>query len=195
MKIYTKTGDDGTTGLFAGGRVPKDHPRITAYGSVDELNALLGVAASQARTGSGGGEPDSASLALLVEILAQVQNDLFSIGSELASPHPTRSGTKLLRDSDVQRLETWIDRVDGQLEPLTCFIIPGGSLFASWLHSARTVCRRAERDVVALTHQAEVESCQTVLVYLNRLSDLLFVMARLANRAVGLADVPWTKPT
>ena len=210
MKIYTKTGDDGTTGLFAGGRVPKDHPRIAAYGSVDELNALLGILASHVRASQpsplatpshahsvdANSIPQSQqpSLTLLAEIVERAQNDLFAIGAELATPKPSASGTKLLTESDARRLEEWIDRLEDQLDALTCFIIPGGSLLAGWLHLARTVCRRAERDVVHLAHQPDVEDCTTVIVYLNRLSDLLFVMARAANRALGVNDVPWTKP-
>lgn len=219
MKIYTKTGDDGTTGLFAGGRVPKDDPRIAAYGSVDELNAILGIVAHHAHAASGPQsqlqqpalqspdvtagptvdpqQPRSAAdaLALLVEIVGRAQHDLFAIGAELATPNPAASGTQMLRASDVERLEQWIDRLEGDLDPLTNFIIPGGSLLAGWLHWARTVCRRCERDVVRLTRQPGVADCTTVLVYLNRLSDLLFVMARAANRATGFADVPWQKPS
>lgn len=218
MKIYTKTGDDGTTGLFAGGRVPKDHPRIAAYGSVDELNALLGIVACHARaaqstnptarieslTNSNDRKPVTSSLMpqaeteqclnTLLQIIERAQHDLFAIGAELATPTPTANGTKLLTESDGHRLEAWIDELESKLDPLTAFIIPGGSLLAGWLHWARTVCRRAERDVVHLAHQSDVADCTTVIVYLNRLSDLLFVMARVANSATGFADVPWMKP-
>ncbi|MGN6546239.1 MAG: cob(I)yrinic acid a,c-diamide adenosyltransferase [Aureliella sp.] len=187
MKIYTKTGDDGTTGLFAGGRVPKDHPRIAAYGSVDELNALLGIVCTHARAAS------STTAESLAEMLEQIQHDLFAIGAELATPKPSAHNTKMLTDAHCQRLERWIDQFDATLEPLTSFIIPGGSLLAGWLHWARTVCRRAERDVVHLTHQADVEDCSTVIIYLNRLSDLLFIMARAANQSQGFADVAWKK--
>ena len=206
MKIYTKTGDNGTTGLFAGPRVSKDHPRISAYGSVDELNALLGIVACHANAAhdkqpaavrAAAGESEILSsfhlTELIVEIVEQSQHDLFAIGAELATPEPSLHGTRMLSSSDVERLEQWIDRLDGQMPALTNFIIPGGSLLAGWLHWARTVCRRAERDVVHLTHQGDVEDCNTIIVYLNRLSDLLFVMARAANHAQNIADVPWRK--
>lgn len=223
MKIYTKTGDLGTTGLFAGGRVPKDHPRIAAYGSVDELNALLGLVMAHAATlqancqqaakelapqdesqrssskqPSGAGAPSPAQqlarITTLAQILQQSQHDLFAIGAELATPEPSRHGTKMLSNKDVERLEHDIDRLEDQLSPLTNFVIPGGSELSGWLHWARTVCRRAERDVVHLAHQPEVDDCSTVIVYLNRLSDLLFVMARAANQALHVPDVPWQKP-
>ena len=200
MKIYTKTGDDGTTGLFAGGRVPKDHPRIAAYGSVDELNALLGIVATHARAAAvlpGAMVPPkidaSARGETLAAMLEQIQHDLFAMGAELATPKPSAHHTKMLGEAHCQRLERWIDQLDAELEPLTSFIIPGGSLLAGWLHWGRTACRRAERDVVHLSHQSDVEDCTTVIVYLNRLSDLLFVMARAANHAQGIADVPWEK--
>ncbi len=206
MKIYTKTGDNGTTGLFAGPRVPKDHPRIAAYGSVDELNALLGIVAVHAQAAHDQQSPDPVASVdddvhssyrlteLIVEIVAQSQHDLFSIGAELATPEPSKHGTRMLGEGDVQRLENWIDRLDQQLPPLTNFIIPGGSQLAGWLHWAPTVCRRAEREVVHLTHSTPVEDCNTIIVYLNRLSDLLFVMARAANLAQAIPDVPWRKP-
>lgn len=205
MKIYTKTGDNGTTGLFAGPRVPKDHPRIAAYGSVDELNALLGIVACHAQTVHAKqpavevapGEDLSLSsfhlTELILAIVQQSQHDLFAIGAELATPQPSLHGTRLLDGQDVERLEKWIDRLDEQLPALTNFIIPGGSLLAGWLHWARTVCRRAEREVVHLTHNGDVEDCDTIIVYLNRLSDLLFVMARAANHAQDIPDVPWRK--
>lgn len=207
MKIYTKTGDNGTTGLFAGPRVPKDHPRIAAYGSVDELNALLGIVACHAQTVHAKqpaveiarGEDLSLSsfhlTELILAIVQQSQHDLFAIGAELATPQPSLHGTRLLDGQDVERLEKWIDRLDEQLLALTNFIIPGGSLLAGWLHWARTVCRRAEREVVHLTHSGDVEDCDTIIVYLNRLSDLLFVMARAANHAQDIPDVPWRKKT
>lgn len=207
MKIYTKTGDNGTTGLFAGPRVPKDHPRIAAYGSVDELNALLGIVACHAQTVHAKqpavevalGEDLSLSsfhlTELILAIVQQSQHDLFAIGAELATPQPSLHGTRLLDGQDVERLEKWIDRLDEQLPALTNFIIPGGSLLAGWLHWARTVCRRAEREVVHLTHNGDVEDCDTIIVYLNRLSDLLFVMARAANHAQDIPDVPWRKKT
>ncbi len=151
MKIYTKTGDNGTTGLFAGPRVPKDHPRISAYGSVDELNALLGIVVIHARTAHRSliDAPNDANptelaqlVSVIVDIIERAQHDLFCIGAELATPEPSRHGTRMLTLEDCQRLENWIDHLDGQLQPLTNFIIPGGSELAGWLHWARTVCRR-----------------------------------------------------
>jgi cob(I)alamin adenosyltransferase len=130
----------------------------------------------------------------LTLILQQSQHDLFAIGAELATPEPARHGTKMLSLKDVERLEHDIDRLEDQLSPLTHFVIPGGSELSGWLHWARTVCRRAERDVVHLAHQPEVDDCSTIIVYLNRLSDLLFVMARAANQAMNIPDVPWHKP-
>ncbi len=206
MKIYTKTGDNGTTGLFAGPRVPKDHPRIAAYGSVDELNALLGIVACHAQTvhdkqapaveTAAGENPILSSFhltELILAIVQQSQHDLFAIGAELATPQPSLHGTRMLDRSDVERLEGWIDRLDEQLPAFNQLYHPGGSLLAGWLHWARTVCRRAEREVVHLTHSGDVEDCDTIIVYLNRLSDLLFVMARAANHAQAIPDVPWQK--
>lgn len=192
MKIYTKTGDDGTTGLFAGGRVPKDHPRIAAYGSVDELNALLGIIATHALAVRQTTAQADERIGLMLDIIGRAQADLFSIGAELATPQPSTHGTKLLKPVDAERLENWIDQLEQGMDELKTFILPGGSLLAGWLHWARTVCRRAEREVVHLTHACEVEDCSTVIIYLNRLSDLLFVMARAANHAQGVADVAWT---
>jgi cob(I)alamin adenosyltransferase len=178
MKIYTKTGDDGTTGLYGGARVKKASPRVDAYGTVDELNATLGAARA---TGLG---------AFTDAVLAHVQVDLFTLGAELACV-PGKEGKlsmPLLSDQDAQRLERAIDDAEAKLTPLTTFILPGGSPGAAALHLGRTVCRRAERGVLALDDApARVE----LVVYLNRLSDLLFVLARLANSEAGVADVPW----
>ena len=190
MKIYTKTGDNGTTGLFAGPRVPKDHPRIEAYGAVDELNAVLGML---------GPEFESTEKSLIEavhnsELLAGIQSDLFSIGAELATPKPEEHGLCLLTDERIEELESWIDAVDSQLEPLTEFVLPGGSRLAAGLHLGRTVCRRAEREIVHLSHQPGVSDCSRIVVYLNRLSDFLFVAARLANARSGIPDIHWRKP-
>jgi cob(I)alamin adenosyltransferase len=182
MKIYTKTGDAGTTGLFGGPRVAKDDPRIAAYGSIDELNAVLGVA----RAAELKPEQD--------QLLKDVQACLFSIGAELATPDPEKHGLKWEGTSEVDKLEAWIDRVDPTLEPLRNFVLPGGSSAASHLHLARTVCRRAEREVVTLRHDRNVSDVAHIIIYLNRLSDLLFVMARQANSLAGVGDVPWHKP-
>lgn len=187
MKIYTKTGDKGTTGLFAGPRVSKDHPRIQAYGAVDELNALLGVANTKLPAGPTEGPS-------VVDALRSVQSDLFSIGAQLATPNPIEHGMCLLTAERVTVLEAWIDRFDGELPSLNSFILPGGSEGAAVLHLARTVCRRAERDIVSLTHYETVENPDLLIVYLNRLSDLLFVLARWVNHAAGIRDLAWHRP-
>lgn len=196
MKIYTKTGDDGTTGLFAGGRVSKHDPRISAYGTVDELNAILGVVEATLRESAthADGKADTSLLLDLSRDLIRLQHDLFSVGAELASPDPEKNGTKLISQRDILRLEERIDALETRLEPLTFFILPGGSRSAAELHWARTVCRRAERDVVSLATDPTVADCTTVVTYLNRLSDLLFVMARAANSALRISDTRWEKP-
>jgi cob(I)alamin adenosyltransferase len=181
VKIYTKTGDAGDTGLFGGGRVGKDHPRVSAYGDVDELNAALGVARA------------TAPVAFAAELLEQVQRDLFAVGAELAAPEPARLAKTLaghpIGEPDVSRLERAIDAHEDALSPLREFILPGGTPKAAALHLARTVCRRAERAVVALGRDARVSPA--ILQYLNRLSDLLFVLARAANASAGQPDVRW----
>lgn len=194
MKIYTKTGDSGTTGLFAGPRVPKDHPRITAYGTVDELNALLGVVGSS-MSQSTQENPLGTVGFTLEELVRSVQSDLFSIGAQLATPDPAAHELCLLTEQRIAYLEHAIDEVEGGLEPLSNFVLPGGSRDSAMFHLARTVCRRAEREVVHLAHQPQVHDCSTIIIYLNRLSDLLFVMARLANRHAGIPDLPWHRPT
>jgi cob(I)alamin adenosyltransferase len=173
-RIYTKSGDAGETGLGDGRRVPKCSPRVTAYGEVDELNAVLGLAACHV--------PDSDS------IVRSLQNDLFDVGADLCLPPVEAEAALRVRPEQVTRLEREIDRLNERLQPLGSFVLPGGSVAAAWLHFARTVCRRAERAVVALMQTEEVNS--NVLIYLNRLSDLLFVMARVANRD-GQGDVLW----
>jgi cob(I)alamin adenosyltransferase len=179
MKIYTKTGDGGETGLFGGQRVPKDALRVHAYGTVDECNAALGLARAA------GLDP------ALDELLAQVQAQLFVVGADLATPgesaHIPRVG-----EAEVAFLERAIDELGEALEPLRQFILPGGTAGAAQLHLARTVCRRAERWVVSLA-QAEPINGQA-LIYLNRLSDFLFVVARAANARAGVPDVPWVSP-
>lgn len=177
MKIYTKTGDRGDTGLFGGPRVRKDDPRIEAYGAVDELNAALGLARCEPLD-----EP-------LDSLLASIQNELFELGAELATPDPQRLGTHTIAAAHIARLEAAIDQYEAKLEPLKAFILPGGTRSAALLHLARTVCRRAERRLVTLADREAISA--DLMIYLNRLSDLLFVLARLANRAAGLADVPW----
>jgi cob(I)alamin adenosyltransferase len=181
MKIYTRTGDDGETGLFGGGRVPKDHPRVAAYGDVDELSSVIGVVRAT--------EP----VTLFDDLLASIQRDLFSIGGHLATPDPVKVAMALARaelsDERIPLFERTMDEAELELPPLRAFILPAGTPKAAALHVARTVCRRAERAVVALSHDAEVP--EQFLVYLNRLSDLLFTLARLANFRGGAGDVTW----
>ena len=182
MKIYTKTGDHGKTGLFGGPRVPKDDPRIEAYGEVDELNALLGVAGSLKLQSE------------MHQLLDQVQNALFAVGAELATPNPKQHNTDLIGQPQIEMLEAAIDRYEAELEPLQQFILPGGCPAAAALHVARTVCRRAERRIVTLAATPVQVLSPQLLIYINRLSDLLFVLARSANSAAGCADVPWQSP-
>jgi cob(I)alamin adenosyltransferase len=184
MKLYTGTGDDGTTGMFGGDRVGKDHPRIEAYGSVDELNALIGLAVAV-------GPPADAPARTLPEILGKVQSRLFDLGADLATPQGGKHEGKVRRvsDADVREVESWIDAVDAENEPLRSFVLPAGSELSARLHVARTVCRRAERRVVNLSRSEPVN--RMVVVYLNRVSDLLFAMARRANALAGVNDVPW----
>lgn len=173
MKIYTRTGDRGETSLFGGARVPKNDPRIDAYGTVDELNSQLGVVLAIAHD---------------AQLLA-VQRDLFEIGAHLASPGTSRfAGVEAAR---IEELERGIDAMEAELAPLKSFILPGGTAPAAQLHVARTVCRRAERLVVAL--QDDDPATQSSIAYLNRLSDYLFVAARYANHKRGVEDVPWTR--
>lgn len=180
MKIYTKTGDDGSTGLFGGGRVRKSDARIECYGTVDELNATLGVALVVA-----GGS--------INEALLRVQHELFVVGAHLATPEdsPSTHSLPLLEEAVVGRLEMEIDHAEAELEPLRNFILPGGCELAARLHLARTVCRRAERVLVEFAMDRPVSG--TIVTYMNRLSDWLFVMARLANNRAGVADIAWEK--
>ena len=183
MKIYTKTGDTGSTGLFGGGRVPKSHPRVEAYGDVDELNAAIGFARSIEQ------------MPRIDEVLVPIQRDLFAIGALLATPDREKMQQHLTKarvdDERVAELEHAIDDGDRELEPLRAFIIPGGTPKAAALHIARTVCRRAERRVVALTEIEGEGIPPLVVVYLNRLSDLLFTLARVANHRAGAGEVMW----
>jgi cob(I)alamin adenosyltransferase len=179
VKIYTKTGDDGTTSLFDGARVAKTHPRVVAYGTVDELNAHLGAARAA------GLDAD------LGEKVAQLQRDLFALGARLADPRhkiAERVAKATIGDADVARLEAWIDAFEAELPPLRHFILAGGAPAGAALHVARTICRRAEVHTLAIG-DGEVEA--VALVYLNRLSDLLFVMARAANHRAGAPESIW----
>jgi cob(I)alamin adenosyltransferase len=181
MKIYTGTGDQGETGLFGGGRVPKDHPRVAAYGDVDELNSALGVVRAAAPEG------------FFEPLLESIQRDLFSIGGHLATPDPERVLKALekaaLSPARVTEFEQIMDEAENALPPLRAFVLPAGTRLAAALHLARTVCRRAERSVVHLGHTEAVP--ELFVVYLNRLSDLLFTLARLANLRDGVTDVTW----
>ena len=178
MKIYTRTGDDGSTGLIGGSRVPKHDPAIECYGTVDELNAAIGVAAVVAD-------------AELAGWLRQVQAELFTIGSHLATPEGSSKTASLppLDGQWIVRLESQIDTAESSLPPLQNFILPGGTEAAARLHLARTVCRRAERLLVAFSRERTLDPI--LLTYMNRLSDWLFVQARRANHLAGHADVPW----
>ena len=180
MKIYTKTGDAGQTGLFGGGRVSKTHPRVEAYGDVDELNSALGLARALEL------------MPRVDEIIVPLQRDLFAIGALLATPDRDKMKKQLekarIDDSRIKELENAIDDGDRELEPLKSFIVPGGTPKAAALHVARTVCRRAERRVIALDNE---EIPPIVVIYLNRLSDLLFTLARVANKRAGAGEVTW----
>jgi len=172
-KIYTRTGDDGTTGLGDGTRVPKDHARVEAYGTVDELNSVIGLLMCESL-------PEEISGALTA-----IQHTLLDLGGELCIP-----GRQVIHDADITALEDLLDRLNADLASLKEFILPGGSRAAALCHVARTVCRRAERRLYTLSRQEAV--APAALKYLNRLSDLLFVMARALNRAAGVPDTLWT---
>ena len=179
MKIYTKTGDSGQTSLFGNTRVSKADPRVDAYGEVDEVNACLGAARAA------GVDDDVA------QAIESIQKDLFAVGSRLADPSAriaARVTKAAVKESDVERLEQTIDRLEAELPPLRRFILPGGSPAGSLLHLARTVCRRAERRVIALGPDATEP---IIIVYLNRLSDLLFVMARAVNHRAKAPEIEW----
>ncbi|HCV42573.1 MAG TPA: cob(I)yrinic acid a,c-diamide adenosyltransferase [Bacteroidetes bacterium] len=178
MKIYTKTGDKGDTSLFGGQRVPKDALRIEAYGTVDELNSVLGIVLA-----------DNAN-ARIAEILTHIQNQLFYLGADLATPRSATAKTiKRIETKDAHSLEKIIDSLQGHLKPLKRFVLPGGSPVAARIHFARTVCRRAERIAVRLSRNEDIGGA--ILIYLNRLSDLLFVLARYANHAAGVQEIKW----
>lgn len=174
MRIYTKFGDKGNTSLFGGATVPKSDPRLEAYGSVDELNAVLGVVLSFGENGS------------LAESITKIQSDLFLVGAELASK---KGKTRKIQPKRVGEIEAEIDRMEAELPPLHNFIMPGGSKTASLLHLARTVCRRAERAIVALSQKEKVNP--DIVVYMNRIGDLLFILARYANYRKKVSEITW----
>jgi len=179
MKIYTRTGDQGSTALFGGGRVPKNDVRICAYGTIDELNATLGVVRSMGVSAHVDG------------VLKMLQNHMFDLGAELASPEADERGTQFLQEADVTKLESLIDSLEEDLAQLKTFLLPGGCQAASFLHLSRCVCRRGEREMIALSQVAPLR--ETLLKYVNRASDLLFVLARSVNAEYGVDDVPWEK--
>jgi len=178
MKIYTKTGDKGETGLMGGKRLGKDSLRIVAYGEVDELNAVLGICRSENK------------IDLFEKILHELQVELFNLGSDLATPLEEKFAIPRVTAEQISQLETWIDRLEEDLAPLKNFILPGGSALASHLHLARTVCRRAERAIVALAKKEKIN--ENIVPYINRLSDLLFVMARFANKCEEVEEEKWS---
>lgn len=181
-RIYTRTGDQGETGLFLGPRVGKDMPRIELLGTLDELSAILGAARSETPP------------AEIDAIVYRVQNELFLLGAEVSAQDPRQLGMPLLGGEDVQVLEGDIDRLSEKLPPLNDFILPGGTPLAARLHLARTVCRRAERRLVTLLREVPEDLSLVLLAYLNRLADLLFVLARYANLIAGCPDIPWKRP-
>ena len=187
MKIYTKTGDKGNTGLAGGMRVSKSNPRIMAYGQVDELNANLGLAVSILS-----GEAADKMLSDIIEVLLSIQNDLFIVGSDLADPayDPlVNSRTPRVEKDMVARIENNIDNFESKLDPISYFILPGGTCESSILHVCRSVARRAEVSIVSLANSDTIN--ETLLVYINRLSDLLFVLARTINKRRNIKDVAW----
>ncbi len=178
MKIYTKSGDNGVTGLIGGQRVLKSSPRIIAYGEIDELNSILGIVRAQTVH-----KP-------VQEALAQVQLALFTVGAQLAAPKG-ETQVEMITSTHVEFLERQIDVISAQLPELRNFILPGGGMTAAFLHLARTVCRRAERSMVALAAMEDEVVDGWLLIYVNRLSDFLFTMARLANQLESIDDIPW----
>ncbi|MBI4412644.1 MAG: cob(I)yrinic acid a,c-diamide adenosyltransferase [Deltaproteobacteria bacterium] len=178
MKIYTKTGDDGTTALFDGTRVDKNNPRVDTYGDIDELNAMLGIVVS------GTADPE------FTQLIRQIQRDLFALGAQLANPSHKKLKAKAdFSEDKITSLEKAIDKCDAEFGPIKTFMLPGGSPTAARFEFARTLCRRAERRVVSLSKNVEIKP--DILIYLNRLSDLLFMLARVANKREGIQDIPW----
>lgn len=191
MKIYTRTGDTGTTGLFGGPRVSKHHIRIDSYGTVDELNSVLGVVRVEIARATE--HVDGPTLAVLDATLGRLQKELFVLGADLATPAEARAATVRVDERHISRLEEEIDALDSDLPTLKRFILPGGSGVAAQMHMARVVCRRAERLVVALSDQEPIN--EWAIMYLNRLSDYLFTAARAANAGVGVSDNEWLPPS
>jgi cob(I)alamin adenosyltransferase len=191
MKIYTKKGDRGETGLIGGKRISKDDPRIIAYGSIDELNSSLGLSISLLNLKS------ISLFSDLINVLTQIQNDLFTVGSDLADPlynteREREYKTPRTEEKMASYLESAIDKFETELTPITFFILPGGCIESSSLHLSRSIARRAESAVVTLSKEQTINP--TIIIYLNRLSDLLFVIARLINKRLGIEDRAW-KPS
>lgn len=178
MKIYTKTGDKGKTSLFGGKRVAKNDLRINAYGTVDELNSMLGIVLTE--------KVDSKTR----DILSNLQQSLFIVGGELATPKDVKSSaSQIISNEEIELLEKWIDELDSKLSPLKNFILPGGSKSASQLHFARTVCRRAERNIIEIEESENIN--ENIVIYINRLSDLLFIIARFENHISSTPEIEW----
>ena len=183
MKIYTRTGDTGSTGLFGGPRVSKDDDRIESYGTVDELNATIGMARAAGLSDEVDGQLDT------------IQHELFSIGAELATPDPDEHDLRIISETHVGRLESWIDQHEQSIPDLKHFILPCGHPASAALHLARSTCRRAERRVVTLVRHHETNISEELIIYLNRLSDLLFVLTRVVNHQAGISEVQWIRPS
>lgn len=177
FKIYTKTGDKGETSLFGGARLPKSHLRIEAYGTVDELNSFIGLLR------------DCLEDAEIRSLLKSIQDRLFDLGSNLALDPSKKLEVPMIEESDIEILEKKMDEMDEHLSPLKNFILPGGHVFVSYCHIARTICRRAERNVVALSHSDEVDAI--LIRYLNRLSDFFFILARKIASDLGVEEIAW----
>ena len=186
MKIYTKTGDKGLTGLIGGKRIPKSDIRIIAYGSVDELNSYIGLSISLLSKHT---LSSSSSFSDIVVTLSRIQNELFVIGSDLADPDLSRSSSLRVQSNMITVLENDIDNYEKELSPITYFILPGGSIESSNLHIARSIARRTETNVAKLFLEDMINTL--VLVYLNRLSDLLFVLSRTINKRLQISDIAW----
>lgn len=185
VKIYTRTGDEGDTGLFGGKRVRKDHARVEAYGEVDELNSVVGLLRAEISALA----KDGVNVDDVDAMLKHIQSELFDLGAELASVGGKGTAAPLLEKEAVVRLESHIDAFDLELEPLTTFVLPGGCIAAAVAHLARTTCRRGERRLVSLSEEVEIRP--VVLRYVNRMSDFFFALARLLNARSGVPDVPW----
>lgn len=189
-RVYTRTGDKGQTRLVGGQQVAKDHPRIAAYGTTDELNSVIGIVRWQNSQSAA----DAATIAQIDSMLHQIQNDLFNVGSDLATrPSDRWPGMYRVGGTDVKRLEGWIDELNAEVGPLKEFILPGGGPVGSFLHQGRTVCRRAEREIVTLMRE-EGDVGDGPMTYLNRLSDYLFVLGRWAAKRLGEPEYLWDRP-